>query len=171
MTLKRSPMPPRKSPMRRTEFRRTPLPLNGTSGGWGTPWGGVISGGRSSHPRVGGHRFPVDIDKIVKGRSKGWCEAALPGCYGAAAEKHHRITQKMGGRNGTARRRSDRPSNVVHLCTWCHLTVTLRPGVGRRSGLSLRERQEPTAEPVLYRGELSYLDDAGGVHSFETAGP
>jgi hypothetical protein len=171
--VKRSPMPPRSSPLRRTEFRRTPLLETGTSGGWGKPAGGVISGGRSSHPRVGGHRLPAVVSKLVEVRSGKLCEIGLVGCWTWAVEKHHRISQKSGGRHGAAATRSDRCSNLLHACLYCHTAVTLHPHLidARSNGWVLRERDEPTAEPVLYRGELSYLDDAGGVHSFKTAGP
>jgi hypothetical protein len=173
MTLRRTGFDNRGKPLRRASEKRL-----AEAGGFmlstfrpKTPAGGVISGGRSSHPRV--HRVPLDIDKIVKVRSKKECEIGpegLEGCWGRGQEKHHRISQKAGGRHGAAARRSDRPSNILFLCVFCHLVVTNCPRWAYENGVSLRERQEPTAEPVLYRGEFSYLDDAGGVWSYEDAG-
>lgn len=118
----------------------------------------------------GGHRIPVDVSVIVLDRSGGRCEIELLGCTVRAAQKHHRVTQKTGGRRRAAQERSDRPSNLLHVCGPCHDFVTDHPAQAYELGWSLRERQEPTREPVMYRCELSYLDDAGGIHSYEEAG-
>jgi hypothetical protein len=114
----------------------------------------------------------VDSAAIVRARSEGWCEIQLPGvCVGRASQKQHRITQKSGGRHGAAAVRSDRASNLLDSCWACHGLVTERPERACTYGWSLEEWQEPTQEHVLYRSERRvYLDDAGGVHEYETAG-
>jgi hypothetical protein len=137
---------------------------SGTTGEGGSV---VSSAGR---PRVA-RRMPVDVAAVVKARAGGKCEVAVVLCRGNPTQLHHRITQKMGGRHGAAKKRSDRPSNLLFVCDFCHAIVTDHVWVDPYAvGWSLRERQEPTAEPVLYRGDLVYLDDAGEIHSFAEAG-
>ncbi|MCW2900135.1 MAG: hypothetical protein JWO67_2400 [Streptosporangiaceae bacterium] len=117
-------------------------------------------------------RFLRDPAAVIEERSGRVCEIQLEGCYGRAAEKSHRITQKAGGRHGAAKVRSDRPSNALDACSWCHLVITERPWLvdAKGNGWVLEEWQEPTQEPVLYRGEPMYLDDAGGLWSLEEVG-
>lgn len=111
--------------------------------------------------RGAGHRVERDSATVVRERSGGRCEIGMDGCWGTARELHHRVTRKSGGRHGPASHHHDRPSNLMHGCGRCHLVVTDHPRRAYRHGWSLREWQEPSQEPVLYRGELSYLDDAG----------
>jgi hypothetical protein len=105
-------------------------------------------------------------------RSGGVCEAQLKDCWGRATDPHHRVTRKDGGRRGAAKERSDRLPNLLHLCRCCHAQVHAYPkrSYGLYRGWLVTEKQNPALRPVLYRGELVYLDDAGGVHSFEKAG-
>jgi hypothetical protein len=112
----------------------------------------------------------VDVASVVRERSGGRCEIRIEGCWGTARDLHHRVSQKSGGRHRHAARRSDRPSNVMDSCRRCHLVVTDHPKFAYTNGWSLREGHDPLQEPVLYRGELSYLDDAGSVHSLDKAG-
>lgn len=116
---------------------------------------------------------PVAVAAALAARSGGRCEAVLvaAACWGRATERHHRITQKAGGRHGEAKAAHDRLSNLVHLCTPCHAWVTVNPAAAGELGLSLREWQSPPHEPVLRRGRLAYLDDEGLVHDFEEVGP
>jgi hypothetical protein len=108
--------------------------------------------------------------KTLGERSEELCEAMLPCCWSAATDPHHRVVRGRGGRHGEARERSDQLSDLLHLCRPCHGWVHDHPARSREMGLLLRSRQIPAYEPVLYRGELSYLDDAGSVHSFDKAG-
>lgn len=121
----------------------------------------------SSKPAV-----PAARRKTLADRSAGWCEPRIPeaGCWGRATDPHHRITRKDGGRHGQAKERSDQLSDLVHSCRPCHRWVHDHPAKARDRGLLLKEHQIPTAEPVLYRGDLVYLDDAGEIHSFEAVG-
>jgi hypothetical protein len=110
--------------------------------------------------------------KTLADRSGSWCEPQLAeaGCWGRATDPHHRITRKDGGRHGEAKERSDQLSGLVHACRPCHRWVHDHPAKARDLGLLLREHQIPAYEPVLYRGDLVYLDDAGNKHSFEEVG-
>jgi hypothetical protein len=83
-----------------------------------------------------------------------------------------RIARGMGGRHGAAKKQSDRPSDLLDSCLYCHLLIT-RYGWrvdAKGNGWVLVDGQDPTAEPVLYRGDLVYLDDAGNKISHEKAG-
>lgn len=54
--------------------------------------------------------------KIWK-RSRGMCEAGLPGCrFSEGMEIHHLKSRSLGG--------SDNPINLIHLCWSCHRWVT-----------------------------------------------
>lgn len=149
------------------KLARTPLVRTGTSGVEEST--GRDGSGRGGRP-ARGHRLPIDVRAVVAERSGGWCEIGIEGCWRTAREMHHRITQKSGGRHRAARARSDRPSNTIHACSRCHLVVTDHPKFAYTNGWSLREGQDSAKEPVLRRGELVYLDDAGGVWSYEEAG-
>lgn len=114
---------------------------------------------------------PDDVRAALAERSKGQCEMRLHGCTGVAVDPSHRISSKSGGRHGEAKTVHDRLSNLMHACRQCHEWVTSRDAEAKDDGLRLDEWQMPTQEPVLYRGVLSFLDDAGGVHDFEAVGP
>lgn len=108
-----------------------------------------------------------DVRLRVFIRSGGFCEARLAGCGHIAVEIHHRVSRKVGGRHGAARRRHDRLSNLLHLCPPCHRWVTGHPAESYVAGWSLREHLAPAQEPVLYRGVASFLDDRGAVVGYE----
>jgi hypothetical protein len=140
---------------------------SGTTGEGGSV---VSSAGR---PRVArGHRVERDSAAVVRERSGGRCEIGIEGCWGEAVEKSHRIARGMGGRHGAAKKDSDRPSDLLDSCLYCHLLITRYAWRvdAKGNGWVLVDGQEPTAEPVLYRGDLVYLDDAGNKISFEKAG-
>lgn len=155
-----------RTPLRRlTELRRTPRPASGASGGE-VPEGGAPrsrSRGSSSH-------FLRAPAAVIRERSGGVCEIQLDGCRGRASQKSHRIGRQMGGRHGAARQRSDRPSNAMDACWWCHGVITESPGMAKIQGWVLEEWQNPLQEPVLYRREVMYLRDDGAVVSFAKAG-
>jgi hypothetical protein len=115
---------------------------------------------------------PKDVMDALRERSQGWCEIQLDGCYGRAVHPHHRITTKSGGRHGAAKIEHDRLSDLLHVDWYCHDEVTREPDWAKQElhGWSLNENDEPPMKPVLYRGDLVYLDDAGNKYSFEEAG-
>lgn len=107
----------------------------------------------------------------IRTRSGGMCEPAVVGvCVGRAVETSHRLHRKMGGRHGAARQRSELLSNVMDSCRPCNRWIEDEPAEALRLGLRLEEWQDPALEPVVYRGEPSYLDNLGGVHSAEAVG-
>jgi hypothetical protein len=164
--LRRTGFTNRGKPLRRyTELRRSST--SGAGSGTTGEGGSVVSS--AGRPRAT-RRMPAEVAELVKARSGDRCEFGIEGCWGTAWESHHRITRKAGGRHRAARAGSDRCSNLIRGCHACHQVVTDNPKWAYTQGWCLREWQEPTAEPVLYRGELSYLDDAGSVHSFDKAG-
>jgi hypothetical protein len=152
------------------KLARTPRFDSGTSGVEESTGRDGPGSGRPSRGHRGGHRIDRDSAAIVRERSGGFCEMGIEGCWGTARELHHRITRKSGGRHHAARVRSDRPSGLLHGCGCCHLVVTDHPKFAYTNGWSLREGQDPSQEPVLYRGDLVYLDDAGQKHRFEEVG-
>lgn len=156
----------RHTPLRQVSLRRLALETPAGGGNGPTPARGLKA---SAMKQKRGHRIPVDVSAVVAERSGGRCEVRWAGCSTWATQKHHRITQKAGGRHGAAQQRSDRPSNLLHVCGWCHEVITYEPAWAKADGrgFALNERDEPTQRPVLYRGALSYLDDAGGVHEYE----
>lgn len=104
---------------------------------------------------------PARVLAVLKERSGGVCEIGLPGCAYTATDPAHRIKQGMGGRKGVTKKAHDVPSNVLHLCRWCHTICHQQPNLAYRRGWMLREHQTPIAEPVLYRGQLRWLADDG----------
>jgi len=134
--------------------------------------GGAASEGWLAHSRPTGHRVEPDLAAIVRKRSGGRCEIGMEGCWGEALEKSHRIARGAGGRHGVAKRLSDRPSNLLDSCVYCHLAITRYASKvkAKDNGWVLKDRQDPSREPVLYRGVPSYLDDVGGVWSLEEVG-
>jgi hypothetical protein len=145
---------------------------SGTTGEGGSV---VSSAGR---PRATHSEFLPAAAELIEDRSSrdyGYrvCEIQLSeACQWRASQKSHRITQKSGGRHGAAKERSDRPSNALDACGYCHHVITVTPWKvdAHASGWVLREWQEPTQVPVLYRGKLSDLDDAGAVGTHKEAG-
>jgi hypothetical protein len=113
---------------------------------------------------------PEDVTVALAVRSGGWCELQLNGCLGRATDPCHRIGRGGGRKKGAAKQESDRLSNVLHGCRLCHGWTHARPTESCELGLMLHRGQNPAMEPVLYRNEIKYLDDFGGVHDFEDVG-
>ena len=100
----------------------------------------------------------------LAGRSGGWCEAQLPGCAGRAIDAAHRRAEQAGGR---PREDNSGLSNVLHQCRLCHIWCHQNPAKATTLGLALEQWQDPTHEPVQYRGRRVLLDDLGGIHDHE----
>jgi hypothetical protein len=115
---------------------------------------------------------PTNVRVALWARSDGVCEIGRPGCGRGASQAHHRLLRKAGGRCGPARLASDRLSNLLHVCGACHRWVHAHPAAAALAGWLLWERQVAPMEPLRYRTLVDpvYLDDAGGVHDYETAG-
>ncbi len=97
---------------------------------------------------------------VVRERSNGVCEK----CDRArATEMHHRKNRSQGG--------LWHPANIVHLCSLCHVEVTCQPAEARECGFAVFSHQNPAAEPLLYRGVLTLLDNDGGYRVVEGSDP
>jgi hypothetical protein len=55
----------------------------------------------------------------MRKRSKGLCEARLPGCTIAATDPHHMMRRSAGG--------EDVASNLLHVCRTCHRYIHEHP--------------------------------------------
>ena len=140
--LRRSPVP-----------RRTPL----RPGGWLTRTVAMVrrrrDTGPDSHTRT---RLTL--------RSGGLCE--LPGCGRDATQVHHRLNRKFGGRKGEMAILVNGIAWLLHLCTFCHESVTSAHGrvlvEARVKGWLLLEGETGETVPVLLRHGLVLLDGRGG---------
>lgn len=124
---------------------------------------------RRSAPRPA---VPVEVRAALTERSGGVCEIGIRWkavCAGRAVDPSHRIAVGMGGSSGPARKRADRLSNVMHACRPCHDWITREPLRAQMNGWVLERWQDPTQEPVWYRGRLVYLTDGGMIVDFESA--
>lgn len=103
--------------------------------------------------------------ELVRERSGGFCEIAIPSvCLGQAQSMHHRFKESQGGHWD--------PANILHSCgdgaTGCHGWVEANPDDARLRGLWLQGRDDPATTPVLmaWRGIYQWftLDHDGGLH-------
>ena len=70
----------------------------------------------------------------------------------------------MGGRHGKAAVAHHVLANLLHACRGCHHQHVHRtPAVAYWHGWALREGEDPTVVPVLYRGVWSLLSNDGTV--------
>lgn len=112
---------------------------------------------------------PAAVKKALRVRASNdgengeWCEIQLVGCHGLGVDPAHRIGQKAGGRHGDAYEENNRLSNLMWSCRACHDWCHDRPVEAEDMGLILREHHDPRVEPVVYRGQVSYLTDDGRV--------
>lgn len=114
---------------------------------------------------------PKSTRKALRQRSEGVCEMQIPDlCAWFAVDPSHRDARGMGGRHGLAEVESARLSNVVDSCRPCHDHCHRNVAWAVGLGFFLESGQESTLTPLLYRGEVKYLDDLGGVHDFGQVG-
>lgn len=117
--MKRSPMPPRKARLQRTEWKRT-------SG----PRGRGIDAAVAKHPSATRARFLREFaaaKKVVRERSHGRCEVdAVVDCTGRAEHTHHKVS-----RNHPA---TNRPENLLDVCHLCHGWIHRNPEASYKVG-------------------------------------
>lgn len=126
---------------------------------------------RQARPRPA---VPTDVRAIVVARSKGRCEAGLPGCLGAGTMTHHRQLRQAGGkRSEAARQRSNRAANLLDVCPVCHDAIHARPAESYEAGLLLPQTADAGTEPVQTTHDPLpiFLDDSGRWFRFEQVGP
>lgn len=125
--------------MKRTPLKRTPM---------------------KRRPRRGGS-MPPEVYRLVMDRSRGRCEAGLPGCCtGVPEEWHHRQRRQ---------RNNDVVSNGAALCHACHDYIThTSPQAGRERGLIVHSHHPNPAEvPMCIRGRWVLLGEDGTTSQTE----
>ena len=101
--------------------------------------------------------MPPEVYRLVMDRSRGRCEAGLPGCCtGAPEEWHHRQRRQRG---------NDRVSNGAALCHACHDYIThTSPAAGCERGLIVHSHHPNPAEvPMCVRGVWVLLGEDGST--------
>jgi hypothetical protein len=100
---------------------------------------------RPAQPRKAkrqGNEFSAEFDRVrplVHARSRGRCEARIPGvCTGKATHVHHRKLRGLGGGGG-----SNELSNLIDLCLTCHAFVHENPAWAKRVGLIVSGWDDP----------------------------
>jgi 5-methylcytosine-specific restriction endonuclease McrA len=109
----------RKTPLRRTPFRRDPALAK-------------------HRPHRGLKPIPRKVRAAVKERSRSCCEAC--GLWVQSGHCHHRLLRSQGGQHTEA--------NLVYLCRRCHDRAHANPDDARAHGLILRGWQNPAEVPV-----------------------
>ncbi len=104
--MRRSPMPPRKSPLRRSAAM---------------PARDATIQKPSPRARNRARLIPRSVRDAVKERSGGQCEWSCDGalCVTEATHMHHRLRRSQGGKHTVA--------NLLHLCAACHLYIHDHP--------------------------------------------
>lgn len=102
------------------------------------------------------------VRRLVALRSDGWCE--WPGCWLVAADVHHRLNRKSGGRHGEMRARINQAAWLLHTCRPHHSRVTSPVGADRvlirLMGWLLHEGEDALTAPVESRhGRVLLLND------------
>lgn len=154
--MRRSPMPDRQVPLvAKTGLRRTSPPASSLS----------RSAKHGNQPRRSSPSgIPAAVRRALAARSDGVCEIQAADCAGRAVDPSHRKTTGMGGRKGAAAVRHHVLSNLLHACRMCHeQAIHAMPAVAFWNGWMLREHEDPTAVPALYRGARARLGDDGSV--------
>lgn len=158
----------RKTPMPQggKQLRRTPFPThNGSSPQRSAP----IQQRRSRKTKADKAAecpellIGEDIAKeITAGRSGGWCETRLFGCFGRALDWHHRRNHGQGG--------LWQASNGLHICRRCHEKITNTNGqraLYEFYGWIVPSRTLPAGVKTLihcrYGHTWVFLDDSGDV--------
>lgn len=118
---------------------------------------------RKPAKRRGSSGVPAKVRAALKVRSGGVCEIQAPGCSMRATEDSHRLKVGMGGRHGAAAVRHHVLSQLLHACHGCHRGLHEAPAAAYWAGRMLREGEDPTAVPVLYRNRWVLLADDGSI--------
>lgn len=172
--MKRTPLKAGKPLVRNTALRAS-APLQSRTGLRRTPLA-QVSAKRAAALKVAGKAVrstfaparpkpavPAKVRKALAARSGGMCEIQRDGCLGWAVDPAHRIARGMGGRHGTAEVEASRLSVLLHSCRACHEWTHDHPAASHEAGWFVHDGDDPTAQPVLYRGVRRFLDDAGGM--------
>jgi hypothetical protein len=158
--MKRTPFGPRESSLKRVPFKTT-----GGGPKRSTPM--KKSGSRKTKADKANECPELLIGEgiakeTVSGRSGGWCEIRLPGCFGRALDWHHRQNRTQGG--------LWQASNGIHGCRFCHEQITNTRGnraLYEFYGWIVPSRVVPAGVKTLihcrYGHTWVFLDDQGDV--------
>lgn len=104
-------------------------------------------------------RMPFEVVEAVKHRSRGRCEAQIPGsgCTKLGAHIHHRKFRSGGEDHSLA--------NLLHLCTACHMWVHSHKRAAMEHGWAISNYTPlpPEECPVRINGRLALLKPSGVV--------
>jgi hypothetical protein len=96
---------------------------------------------------------------VVRARSGGMCEIAIPGvCLGRATNYSHRVNASQGGEYAAASALDACGSGV----TGCHGWLHANPAGAYANGWLVKSWDDPLARPVVRRGQWVVLDNEGG---------
>jgi hypothetical protein len=151
--LRRTPMPPRKTPLEGKRLSSSGLDSVDRAG---------VPAARSAEPM----RPPVkqrrrdtgpskEVRGLVKARARGLCEH----CGAPGTDIHHRRPRAMGGTSDPA---ANLPSNLVLLCRSSHRILEEQRWSAHLLGWLVRQGADPAQVPVRMAGRWVLLDDAGG---------
>ncbi|NIL77656.1 hypothetical protein RhoFasB10_03805 [Rhodococcus sp. B10] len=101
--------------------------------------------------------FSPQTKSVVRQRSGGLCERCG---LDWAVQDHHRRARGMGG---TRRASTNAASGCLAVCLRCHNRIESARADALQHGWLVPQHKEPADVPVLYRGQLVLLDDAGGI--------
>lgn len=143
--MKRSPLPPRRSPLRSVApLRRTGLarvvPLS------------AAPQHRARQRDTGPARAVRDL---VRERAGDRCEL----CWSTdGLQVHHRRPRASGGTSDPA---TNSPANLLLLCVWCHADIEARRALALANGHLIHQGHDPAAVPVLLlaHGRVRLCDD------------
>jgi hypothetical protein len=155
--LKRTPMPPPTSGLRRTSGLQRRAGRESLSAR-ATPLRRSAIAKSAPKPAVP----PKQKDRL-RLRADGWCEIRQAGCHGQGIDPAHRVGRGMGGRHGAAAVESAQLSNVVWACRACHDMCHDQPTFAERMGWFVPKGiTDGRTVPVLIGGRKVLLDDDGG---------
>ena len=161
--LKRSPMPPAATGLRRTSGIQQRAGRESLDARKNSPMKRVAMAVSRPKPKL----TKAEKAPLLE-RSGGICEIGTSACGHIATDVCHRRGEKSGGRHGEAAELNDRLSNVLHGCRLCHRLATDYPKTALLNGWRLLEHADPLAERVNYRGRWVFLDNEGGVRDART---
>lgn len=105
-------------------------------------------------------RVSPAIRSLCTERDAEACVRCPKGRTRPAQQLHHRRPRGMGS---SVRGSTNQPSNLISLCEPCHREVESDRSAAFTQGYLVRQGEEPSTVPVLYRGQHVLLSDAGAI--------
>lgn len=107
--------------------------------------------------------FTPIVRGIVAVRSDRICEVCG---LRMGTQVHHRRPR---GAGGTRRLESNQAANALWTCVDCHSRIESQRSEALTYGWLVRQTDDPTTVPVLYRGTWVLLDALGNLHDVKPA--